>query len=268
MADPRTASFDVRLAESPLEIEAAQRLRYQVFYEELGALPTLEIRRTGIDVDPYDYCCDHLLVVDRRRSNGLPFVVGTYRLMRKNAALMNGGFYSAQEYDLDPLVRYPADIVEVGRSCVHADYRRGAVMPLLWRGIAEYVAERGIELIFGCASFPGTTDADALGRELSYLHHHHLAPAEFRPRALEHRYVGMTRVPPDGVDADAALGALPPLVKGYIRLGGFVGDGAVIDYDFRTVDVCVVVKTDRLTEKYQRHYRPSGRAWAKRPSPA
>lgn len=255
----RTDNFEVRLAESKAEIEAAQRLRYEVFYLEHGATPTPEVAASGLDVDPYDYCCDHLLVIDRERSNGVPYVVGTYRLMRKHAALSNGGFYSSQEYDLDNLIKLPHEIVEVGRSCVHADYRRGAVMQLLWRGIAEYLAKNDIKVLFGCASFCGT-DPKAYAKALSFLHENHLAPDEYRPRALEHRHVDMGALSEGPVDQREALDQLPPLLKGYIRIGGKVGDGAVIDHEFNTVDVCMVVSTDRLTEKYRRHYRPSGTA--------
>lgn len=259
----RTEQFEVRLAETPAEVEAAQRLRYEVFYNEHGATPTDEIAETGLDIDAYDYCCDHLLVIDKQRADesfdGTPCVVGTYRMMRKHAALSNGGFYSAQEYDLENLIRLPDEIVEVGRSCVHADYRRGAVMQLLWAGIAKYLAENNIKVLFGCASFSGT-DPETFGKALTYLHENHLAPANYRPRALEHRHVDMAELADGPVEYKDALEQLPPLLKGYIRLGGKVGDGAVIDHEFNTVDVCMVVTTDRLTEKYQRHFRPSGTA--------
>ncbi len=164
-----------------------------------------------------------------------------------------GGFYSVAEYDLGPILRFPGRILELGRSCVDAGYRNRAVMQLLWRGIAAYVFHHRIDLMFGCASLPGT-DPDALAAELTYLYEHHLAPPELRPRALPERYVDMRRAPPGTVDARRALALLPPLIKGYLRLGGFVGDGAVIDRQFNTTDVAIVVKTDLITEKYYRHY--------------
>ena len=143
--------------------------------------------------------------------------------------------------------------MELGRSCVEPSYRTGAVMQLLWRGIAAYVFKHRIDLMFGCGSLPGT-DLEALAPALAFLHHNHLAPPELRPRALAHRRVPMDRLEPGGVDVRAALAELPPLVKGYLRLGGFVGDGAVLDLQFNTTDVCVVVKTDLVTDKYYRHY--------------
>ena len=196
---------------------------------------------------------DHLLVIDHAIGPGPEGVVGTYRLIQRAAAARAGGFYSASEYDLGPILRFPGGILELGRSCVDAGYRSSTAMQLLWRGIAAYVFHHRIDLMFGCASLPGT-DPDLLGVELTYLYENHLAPPELRPRALPEQYVEMRRVPADKVDVRQALGLLPPLIKGYLRLGGFVGDGAVIDRQFNTTDVAIVVKTDRITEKYYRHY--------------
>jgi putative hemolysin len=127
------------------------------------------------------------------------------------------------------------------------------VAQLLWRGIAAYVYRHQIDLMFGCASLPGI-NPDALATELTYLYYYHLAPSAVRPRALPHRYIEMRRLDRDAVDPRAALNKLPPLIKGYLRLGGFVGDGAVIDAEFNTTDVAVVVQTDLITEKYYKHY--------------
>lgn len=259
MATLSYKNFEVRLAESPLEVDAAQALRYRVFYDELGAAPTPEMRRTERDFDDFDGICDHLLVIDRAKSNGVPCIVGTYRLMRKSVAEKAGGFYSAQEYDLSALINYPGEIMELGRSCVHADYRKGAVMQLLWRGVSEYSREHTVGIMFGCASFHGT-EPDALRKPLSYLYHHHLAPDELRTRALDGLYVDMSRLSAEDLDDAEAVSELPPLLKGYMRIGGYVGDGAVIDRQFNTTDVCIIVETKQLTEKYQRHYRPSGTA--------
>jgi L-ornithine Nalpha-acyltransferase len=250
-------NFQVRLAGSPEEIDAAQALRYRVFYEEMAAIPTPEMRKRHRDFDSFDPICDHLLVIDREKSNGAIGVVGTYRLLRRSVALCNAGFYSAQEYDLSALLRYPGEIVELGRSCVDSGYRSGSVMQMLWRGLAEYVRVHHVHVLFGCASFPGTKP-DEMGAQLSYLHHFHMAPRWLRPRALDHHYVPMAILPRSGIDAQAAIAELPPLIKGYLRVGGFVGDGAVVDHQFNTTDVCVIVKTDQLTEKYDRRYlRPS-----------
>ncbi len=256
--DVRARNLEIRLAETADEIAAAQALRYQVFFREMGAIPTVEAARHERDADPFDAVCDHLLVLDTERSQpGRPFVCGTYRLLRRSVADANAGFYSAHEYDLSALLTHPGELVELGRSCVHEAYRTGAVMQLLWRGIAEYLAAYDIRVMFGCGSLPGT-DAEALMPALSYLHHFHLAPSDLRPRAVDDRYVKIGQVPLTRLDQKSARAMLPPLIKGYMRLGGFIGDGAVIDHQFNTTDVCVIVPTDHITEKYHRHYKPCG----------
>ncbi len=255
--EPNLSNLTVRLADGPLEIEAAQRLRYRVFYEEMGAVPSLSARRTQCDVDDFDDVCDHLLVIDKERSNGRPFVVGTYRMLRRENAARVGGFYSNQEYDLSSLMEYPGEIVELGRSCVDQEYRTGSVVQMLWRGIAEYLDEYEIQMTFGCASFPGT-NPNAIKSGLSYLHHFHLAPEDIRPRALDGQYIDMEKIKADWLDRKIARSELPPLIKGYLRLGGVVGEGAVIDRQFNTTDICVIVECTKITERYLRHYKPSG----------
>ncbi len=249
----RAGNLGVRVAATPAEIDAVQALRYRVFYRELGATADAETARTGRDRDRFDSIADHLLVIDHAIGPGAEGVVGTYRLIQREAAAQLGRFYSADEYDIAPILGFPGRIMELGRSCVDAAYRNRAAMQLLWRGIAAYVFHYQIDLMFGCASLPGT-DPDAVAVELTYLYQNHLAPPAVRPRALPHRFVEMQRLPPESIDPRRALAQLPPLIKGYLRLGGFVGDGAVIDRQFNTTDVAVVVKTDLVTDKYYRHY--------------
>jgi putative hemolysin len=249
----RAGNLGVRVASTEWEVRAAQALRYRVFYGEMGARADAQTAASGLDADEFDAVADHLLVLDHDRGEGPESVVGTYRLIRREAAARIGRFYSAAEYDIAPILAFPGEILELGRSCTDAAYRTRGTLQLLWGGIAAYVFRHGIALMFGCASLPGT-DLEENAAQLSYLHHHHLAPEALRPRALESRYVPMERLPRGAYDAKAALLALPPLIKGYLRLGGFVGDGAVIDPQFNTTDVCVVVKTDQVTEKYYRHY--------------
>lgn len=253
LVDVRAGNLCVRLAETAAEVEAAQGLRYRIFYEAMAARPTPEMAAVRRDFDSFDDYCDHLLVFDMRRGDGPEAVIGTYRAMRRSAAAERGQFYSADEYDISSLLAYPGEILELGRSCIDADYRTGTTMQLLWRGIAEYVLAHNIELMFGCASLPGT-DPDRLAMPLAYLYHHHLAPPALRPWALPERYVAMNRIPPEGITPRRALQMLPPLIKGYLRVGGFVGEGAVVDREFGTTDVCVVVKTEWVTDRYYRHY--------------
>jgi putative hemolysin len=256
-------SLEVRLAGAADEIDAAQALRYRVFYEEMAAHPSAEARANHRDADRFDAWCDHLLVIDHKRGEGAAGVVGTYRLLRREPAARAGGFYTQTEFDIAPLLAVPGPVLELGRSCVDAEYRTRPTMQLLWQGIASYIVQNDVRVMFGCASLPGT-DPDVLAPSLSYLHHYHLAPPSLRARALPERYIEMNRLAPAEIDTEtavaqldarAALAALPPLIKGYLRLGGLVGEGAVIDPQFNTTDVCIIVVTDRVTDKYFNHYR-------------
>jgi putative hemolysin len=257
-AEISSGNLGVRLAVDNAEIDAVQALRYRVFYQELGAKADADTARSLRDRDVYDTVADHLLVVDHDLGEGPKSVVGVYRLIQREAAHRIGHFYSSDEYDISRIEAMPGRILELGRSCVDNGYRNRSVMQLLWRGIAAYVFLHKIELMFGCASLPGI-DPDALALELTYLHYNHLAPAAIRPRALPHRYIEMRRLERDEIDARAALNRLPPLIKGYLRLGGFVGDGAVIDPQFNTTDVAVVVQTALVTDKYYKHYERQSR---------
>jgi putative hemolysin len=255
----RSGNLGVRIASTAAEVDAVQALRYSVFYEEMGATPDAAAIVSLRDRDVFDEVADHLLVVDHALGPGPEGVVATYRLIRAKAARRLGRFYTADEYDIRLIEAFPGSVLELGRSCVRAEYRGRPAMQLLWRGISAYVFLHGIDLMFGCASLPGT-DPDAVAAELSYLYHNHLAPTAIRPRALQERYVEMRRLDPASFDSRRVLAVLPPLIKGYLRLGGFVGDGAVIDYQFNTTDVAIVVKTDLVTDKYYRHYERQARS--------
>ncbi len=260
IVDLRNGPLQVRLAESTREIDAAQALRYRIFYEKMGAKPLPGMAERRRDSDRFDDICDHLLVLNGSGSEET--IVGTYRLIRRAAAQRCGTFYSAAEFDLAPVLAYPGEILELGRSCVAPAYRNRGVLQLLWSGIAAYVFHYDIAMLFGCASLPGT-DPDALGQQLTYLYYHHLAPPALRPRALPERYVDMRRREPATIDPVRTLAGLPPLIKGYLRVGGFVGDGAVIDEQFNTTDVSIVLKTELIAERYSRHYeRQSRDNWA------
>jgi putative hemolysin len=247
----------IRLAESAEEIEASQRLRYRVFVEEMAAEATDARRDSGREFDAYDDFCEHLLVFDLARctteDGDAAGVVGTYRFMRRAQASRAGGFYTAGEYDIAKLEAVDGEILEVGRSCIDAAYRDGATIALLWKGISAYVFHYDVAYLFGCASLP-SVDPDELAVPLSFLYHNHLAPEDLRVRALPELYVDMNRLPAESIDQKEAQKALPPLLKGYLRLGGFVGDGAVVDRDFGTTDVCLILKTDWASDRYRKHY--------------
>jgi putative hemolysin len=258
----RLGALEVRLAETAAEIDAAQALRYRVFVEEMGARPTGPAAARKRDADRYDEYCDHLLVLDHSNASGPAAIVGTYRLLRRTVADRHHGFYSAGEFDISRMLENEGELLELGRSCVDAAHRNRPTMQLLWKGIAAYVFAHDVKILFGCASLPGT-DVAAHAGALGYLHHNHLAPESIRARALPERYVSMDLVSADravhadaarAFDARAAIAALPPLIKGYLRVGGFVGDGAVVDREFNTIDVCIQVVTDAVTSKYLKHY--------------
>jgi putative hemolysin len=257
----RLGSIEVRIASGAADIRAAQALRYQVFFEEMGAaiVPSSE---SALDVDDYDQICDHLLAI-HHDLDGSSRVVGTYRLLRQGVAEANRGFYSSGEYDLGNLLRHcPAaeagagQLLELGRSCVAREHRNSATIGLLWRGIATYLEQHDVRFMFGCASLHGT-DPSVHAAALSYLAHHHLAPEPLRVRALPEQLVAMDILPPGAYDAARTARLLPPLLKGYLRVGAMVGEGAFIDRQFNTVDVFVLMPIDRIASRYAARFQPA-----------
>lgn len=259
----RLGSLEVRLACTPKEIRRAQRLRFKVFYEEGSALPRAAGMISRRDSDVYDAFCDHILVLDHDAPAkpfrpAKPKVVGTYRLMRQERAEEGYGFYSASEYDIAPLIDGHPNLrfLELGRSCVLKPWRTRRIVELLWHGVWTYVLHHRIDAMLGCASLEGT-DPERLALPLSFLHHHARAPAPWRVRALPERYVAMDRLSREAVDPRAALSALPPLIKGYLRVGATFGDGAVIDRQFGTTDVFVVLPVSAISRRYVDHFGPT-----------
>jgi putative hemolysin len=259
----RKGTMSVRVAASRAEIEASQRLRYEVFYRERSALADDAMASTGRDQDAFDDICDHMLVVDSAGGIDQPgltlddgTVVGTYRLLRQEVAEAGRGFYSASEYDIAPLIeakRGKARFLELGRSCVLKPYRTKPTVELLWQGIWNYVRMHRLDVMFGCGSLEGV-DPDALALPLSFLHHQCRAPAEWRVRAVPERYVEMNRMPAEAVDMREAMKMLPPLIKGYLRVGAYFGDGAVIDHQFNTTDVVIVLPVTAINARYFSHF--------------
>ncbi|MDA5194671.1 GNAT family N-acetyltransferase [Govanella unica] len=253
-------ALEVRLAVSEAEIRAAQALRYKIFYEELGATPTEEMARERRDFDRFDELADHLLVVDRTKQ-GIDSIVGTYRLLRETVIGGIEGFYSNQEFDLSPLVSdsfrrtmMPGrQLLELGRSCVDVAYRTNSTIHLLWRGIAIYTLTYNIGYMFGCASLKGI-DTQAHAQALSYLHHDYSIPESFRVRAQPHRFHDMNMIPREELDMRLARRALPPLVKGYLRLGCYIGNGAVVDEQWDSTDVFILLPVERITHRYSQHF--------------
>jgi putative hemolysin len=243
----------VKLAEDDTEIRAAQRLRYNVFVEEMGADTDAEGHRLRLERDTFDPFFDHLILVDTSIPDPMERVVGVYRLLRDDMAIRGCGFYSAGEYDLTKIIESGRKSVELGRSCVARDYRGGPAMPLLWQGLAEYVLGRDIQILFGVASFHGRDPREA-AHALSYLYYNHLAPEDLRVVARPDHAVAMDLLPADEVDRMTAMKQMPSLIKSYLRVGGFVGQGAYIDHMFNTLDVCVLLDTERMSEKHRKYY--------------
>eukprot|EP00913_Durusdinium_trenchii_P026986 g25321.t1 len=244
------------LARDAREVDAAQAVRYRVFVEEMGATLTPEAMQIRRDIDAYDAICDHLLVVDHAIEGEVEDqIVGTYRLLRQEVAKRHGGFYSASEFDIEPLLaRHPdKQFMELGRSCVLPEYRTKRTVELLWQGNWAYSLRHGMQAMFGCASFSGVNPQDhALA--LSFLHHSVQAKEEWAVSAHPSLYTAMDMMPLEAIDARRALMALPPLIKGYLRLGAMIGDGAVIDQAFNTTDVLVVLPIASISSRYVNYY--------------
>lgn len=257
----RIGDLEVRLARTTKDIRRCQRLRFQVFYDEMGAKADARGFLSRRDIDPYDRICDHIMVIDRkgkinRFGQVRPKVIGTYRLLRSDMAEANGvDFYTAGEYDLTRFLdgHRGLRLLELGRSCVLEPYRTKRTVELLWHGVWSYVLHHRIDVMFGCASFEGV-EPEKLALPLSFLEYHAAGNRNARVKALPGLHVRMDRVVREAVDLKAAMRALPPLIKGYLRLGATFGDGAVVDHQFGTTDVFVTLRVADIDPRYIEHY--------------
>lgn len=247
------SNITLRLAENSDEIIAAQRLRYKVFYEEFGVIAPSHVAAEKRDFDDYDNYADHLVVVDNAQTDTAKKIVGTYRLFQADRLPDSLPFYSTNEFDITPLIQSGGKLLELGRSCVLPDYRTKYVMQRLWQGIAEYLSTHSIDLMFGCASFQ-ETNPEAIADQLAYLHHFHLPPDNLRAVAHPDCTSGLTFKTKEELDARRVFSDLPPLIKGYLRLGAYIGHGAYLDKDMNCIDVCIVLPTHKVTAKYIKHY--------------
>ncbi|MBI3395643.1 MAG: GNAT family N-acetyltransferase [Spirochaetia bacterium] len=251
-----TRDLEVRIAEDQLEIERTLELRYNVFNVELNeGLPAS--RGTGKDRDDFDYFCDHLVVVDHARDGA---IVGTYRMLRGPIALKNGGFYSANEFNMQNIMPFADRAAEIGRSCVHPEYRDGSVIGLLWKGIAGYIARYDLKYLMGCGSVHGTSAEQAsliyayfkekgclVSDDLSVHPHPHFELPGFNPDFV---------IP----DIKAAGKTLPPLIKGYIRAGSRIGGRPALDGEFGTTDFFILFDAADITSKYDARFLSKGKA--------
>jgi putative hemolysin len=251
--EPDISSISLRMAQSDEEIKDAQKLRYKIFYEEFGVVPPPQIAAEQRDYDEYDDYADHLVVIDDTQSNSHTKIVGTYRLFRAERLPAGLPFYSSQEFHIDDLITSKAKLLELGRSCVLPAYRTKYVMQRLWQGIAEYLSDHNIDLMFGCASFQGT-DPAAIADQLAYLHYYHAPPENLCPVAIKDCTQGLVFKPKEELDAKRIFSELPPLIKGYLRVGAYIGKGAYLDNDLNCIDVCVMMPTHKVAAKYLKHY--------------
>ena len=248
-------NFVIKIAEKKSELKKAQALRYSVFYKEKKAIPTISNKILRLDYDKIDKFADHLIVIDKNIKRTKSKIVGTYRLLRGDIAAHCGGFYTSSEFDLSKILNSYKNnqILELGRSCVHKNYRNGTIMNLLWKAIAEYVRLYDIKILLGCASFHGT-DIIKHTNELSYLRKNFSLPDEFSVKSLDTKiYPSYTEINSNINDLRTCV-KLPPLIKGYLRIGGKVSHDCFVDHKFNTIDLCVIVTTDNIDEKYKKKY--------------
>lgn len=255
----RIGSLEVRLTSDEDDIRAAQALRYKVFVEEMGAKLPAPAMALKLDFDVYDRFCEHFVLLDTDIIGGVSEqIIGTYRLLNQRVAVQNGGFYSQNEFDIDALTKKHNEkrFVELGRSCVLPQYRTRRSVELLWQGIWAYAGEHKIDVMFGCASFFGAVPA-AHAHALSFLYHFARTSDQWEVAANADISHEMDLMPKEAISAKQVFGALPPLIKGYMRLGASFAPQAVIDRDFNTTDVLVMLPVSEISARYIKHYRPN-----------
>ncbi|MDR3391154.1 MAG: GNAT family N-acetyltransferase [Sulfuriferula sp.] len=230
----------VALAHNSAEVREAQRLRYKVFAEEMGA--HLVSAASGLDQDEFDSVCDHLIV----RDTGTGEVVGTYRILPPERAAQIGGYYSEQEFDLTRLTYLRPGMVEIGRSCVHPDYRGGAVITLLWSGLADYLRQRDYDYLIGCASVSMSDGGHTAASLYKKLSGEVLSPVEWRvfPR---------TSLPLERLQQDLKV-MTPSLIKGYLRVGAYICGEPAWDAEFNCADFMMLLSVKQMNEHYARHF--------------
>ncbi len=245
-------NYIIKIAETKLEIKHAQSLRYSIFYKEKKVKPSLSQKLFKRDFDNFDQISDHLIIIDKNKSKNN--IVGTYRLLKGSMVKVNKGFYSEKEFDLSNIknVFSKESILELGRSCVHSNYRSGLILKLLWQGIAQYVLTNNIKLLIGCASFP-VIDINRISNQLIYLKNNHSLPHKLSvfsnqrnrifPKFKDKRYTDKN-----------TFKNLPPLIKGYISLGGMFSQDYYIDHQLNTIDICVVVLIEKIAHKYKKKF--------------
>ncbi len=237
-ASVRSLSCD--LARTHAEMQEAQRIRYQVFGEEMGA--KLPSAATGLDIDRFDMYCDHLLVRDQKANK----VVGTYRILPPEQARMAGGYYSETEFDMSKLMHLRDDIVEVGRSCVDANYRDGATITHLWSGLADYIMKNGHAYLIGCASMSMSDGGHYAASVFNKIYKRHAAPDEYT--VTPHN-----RLPLEALNQNLEV-IIPPLIKGYLRMGAYIAGEPAWDPEFNCADLFILLPVSRINARFAKHF--------------
>lgn len=250
----KSEKFEVRLAKNKDEVVAAQKLRYEIFFEEEGAKPSEQVKLERRDFDEFDDFCDHLIAIDRTvGDNPEDYVIGTYRLMRKSGAKAVGKWYSQTEFNVEKFNDYDGEVLELGRACVKKEYRTKIVMQMMWNGLAAYMFDYEIKLMFGCGSFLGT-NLDDYKQALSYLYYNAVADGELAIDAKtddRREYPVLKREEVNDLDA---FKQLPTMIKGYLRVGCRVSKSIYIDWGFNCFDVCIIFETKKLKQSYLDRY--------------
>ena len=247
--------FEVRFAKTSAEVKKSQELRYKVFIEEMGGSPYQTNSEPFLEKDEYDDQYRHLILIDHNKNEKkvIQKIVGVIRLISGSEAKLRLGFCSSREYDLALLVSSGQKCLELGRTCIDKSYRNGLALHYLWKGLGSYIKANGVTFMFGLASFPGN-DVKKISMALSFLNEKYLAPTKIRPKALKNGFIDMAIVPSAEIDKSEALRQMPSLLKGYLRLGARVGEGAFIDRELNTIDVCIVIDLNQMLDKYKDYY--------------
>ena len=243
-------NFTIKIAESNFEIKKAQSLRYKIFFKEKKIKKKSFKFLLQRDYDFYDKISDHLIIIDNNREIR-DNVIGTYRLLRGNCAKLYRGFYTEQEFDISNLKKNfsSKDILELGRSCVHPQYRSGIILKLLWQGISNYIKMYKIKILMGCASFHGTNPSK-FKDEFSLLYESYRLPEDYDVKSLQSNEISFNK----NINHSTTLNKLPPLIKGYLRAGGMVSENFYIDREFETIDYCVIMLTEKIVSRYQNKF--------------
>ena len=243
-------NFTIKISETNLEVKKAQSLRYKIFFKEKKIKRKIFKSFLQRDYDFYDKISDHLIIIDNNREVK-DNVIGTYRLLRGNCAKLYKGFYTEQEFDISNLKKNfsSKNILELGRSCVHPEYRSGIILKLLWQGISRYIKIYKIKILMGCASFNGTNPIK-FKNEFSLLYGSYRLPRNYNIKSLQDNEISYKK----NINHSVILNSLPPLIKGYLRAGGLVSENFYIDREFETIDYCVIMLTDKIISRYKNKF--------------